>query len=192
MMLEIRTQCLLQQLSQLKGHPAFVPDDTVRAIFYIDHDRLRGPDYMDELSPLPSNFQTIFTKRITAIRRHFSSRISNPVDFDGLRKAFPYTGFLVRLARWAQLMAKQLERAIQTHGGIDTIQLALQGEFEKTQFSEEDNLGATSHPTWAERQDEALQISQGREMVEAAKAISVADTINRPTQTAHGQVHDSK
>jgi hypothetical protein len=172
LVLEIRTQYLLQELSRKHQDPAFDPDETLRAIFYVDHDRLRGPDYMDELSILPSAFEAIFTKRITAVRRHFSNDISKPVDFDGLRRAFPYTTFLVRLARWAQLMTKQHKDVIKAHGGISQIQSQLQDVYERRQSGEEGELMVGSQSRLAAGQGGAQRNSEG---IETSEVVKVTD-----------------
>jgi hypothetical protein len=154
LVLEIRTQYLFHELSKKHSHPAFDPDEMLRAIFYIDHDRLRGVDYMDDFSTLPSDFEIKFTQRITAIRRHFSNDISNPVDFGGLRREFPYTRFLIRLAKWTQLMTKQHRGLIAEYGGISQIQLRLQDEDARRQSSQEDRPPARSQLSIPQRQGE--------------------------------------
>ena len=183
LMLDIRTQYLLQGLSQKRNHPAFDPDEALRAVFYVDHDRLRGPDYMEELSTLPPDIKTIFAKRITAIRCHFSNDISNPVDFHGLRQAFPYTGFLVSLARWAQLMTKRHKDVITEHGGISQIQSLLQDEFERRQSGEEDKLGAGSPSNLAETQGRVLRDREGTKRSESEQAPNGSDSApNSPSK----------
>jgi hypothetical protein len=180
LVLEIRTQYLFQELSQKQSHPAFDPDEILRAIFYVDHDRLRGPDYMEEFSTLPSTFEAVFTKRIKAIRQHFSNNISNPVEFNGLRQAFPYTGFLVRLARWASLMTKQHQDVIAEHGGISQIQSQLQDEYERRHYREEGAISTRIQPRLAERPGEAQRNSEGAETSEVAKATNDTDPASLP------------
>jgi hypothetical protein len=157
LVLEIRTQYLFHELSKKHGHPTFDPDEMLRAIFYVDHDRLRGVDYMDDFSTLPSDFEVKFTKRITAIRRHFSNDINNPVDFGGLRQEFPYARFLIRLAKWTQLMTKQHKSLIAKYGGINQIQSRLQDEDAIRQSPKEVGLPARSPLTTPQRQGKALE-----------------------------------
>ena len=154
LVLELRTQYMLQELSERQDHPAFDPDETLRAVFYVQYDRLRGLEYHNELSSLPPAFEAIFTTRIAAIRRRFSNDINNPVDFDGLRKAFPYVSFLVRLARWAQLMTKQHKNTIADFGGISRIQSQLQDELERQESAEEEKLRINHQPKPAGKQVE--------------------------------------
>ena len=160
LVLELRTQYMLQELSERQHHPAFDPDETLRAVFYVEYDQLRGLDYHNELSSLPPTFEAIFTKRIAAIRRHFSNDINNPVDFDGLRKAFPYVSFLVHLARWAQLMTKQHKSIIADIGGISQIQSQLQDELERQESAEEEKVRISNPSEPAERQVEEQGGSQ--------------------------------
>ena len=154
LVLEIRTQYLFHELSKKYSHPAFDPDEILRAIFYADHARLRGVDYMDDFSTLPSDFEVTFTKRITAIRRYFSNDISNPVDFGGLRQEFPYTRFLIRLAKWTQLMTKQHKGVIAKYGGINQIQSELQDEDARRQPPQGDRPPARSQRGIPQRQGE--------------------------------------
>jgi hypothetical protein len=154
LVLEIRTQYLFHELSKKYSHPAFDPDEMLRAIFYVDHDRLRGVDYMDDFSTLPSDFKVKFTKRITAIRRHFSNDINNPVDFGGLRQEFSYTRFLIRLAKWTQLMTKQHEGVIAEYGGISQIQSRLRDKDARRQSPQGDRSPARSQRRIPQRQGE--------------------------------------
>jgi hypothetical protein len=192
LVLEIRTQYLRRELSRKHQDPAFDPDETLRAIFYVDHDRLRGPDYMDELSVLPSAFEAIFTKRITAIRRHFSDDISKPVDFDGLSRAFPYTTFLAHLARWAQLMTKQHKDVITAHGGISQVQSQLQDEFERRQSGDEGELMASSQSRLAEGQGGVQGNSEGTETTEVLKAIDDIVAVGVQAPNSPSKVQASK
>jgi hypothetical protein len=175
LVLETRTQYLFHELSKKHSHPAFDPDETLRAIFYVDHDRLRGVDYMDELSTLPSDFEVKFTQRITAIRRHFSNDISNPVDFGGLRREFPYTRFLIRLAKWTQLMTKQYRGLIAEYGGISQIQSRLQDEDTRRQFSQEDRPPARSQPSISQRQGEVSRNLEQEELASSGNDLRLPD-----------------
>ena len=179
LVLELRTQFLLQELSVKRNRPAFDADETLRDIFYCHHDRLRGLDYNDKDSTLPSLNETIFTKRIAAIRRHFSNDISNPVDFDRLRQKFPYMNFLVCLAQWAQSMVKEHQSAITDFGGISQIQSQLQDEFERRQSREENRLTASGQ-------------SRGTTVTKATNLRDDADPARVPALTSSGEVQTSK
>lgn len=167
LVLEIRTQYLFHELSKKHSHPAFDPDEILRAIFYVGHDRLRGVDYMDDFSTLPSDFEAKFTKRITAIRRHFSNDISNPVDFGGLHQEFPYTRFLIRLAKWTQLMTKQHKGLIAKYGGISQIHSRLRDEDARRKSSHEDRSPTRSQLSTPQRQGE---VSRNLEQEELASS----------------------
>jgi hypothetical protein len=175
LVLEIRTQYLFHELSKEHSHPAFDPDEMLRAIFYTDHDRLRGVDYMDDFSTLPSGFEVKFTKRITAIRRHFSNDISNPVDFGRLRQEFPYTRFLIRLAKWTQLMTKQHKGVIAEYGGISQIQSGLQDENARRQSPQGDQPPARSQRSIPQRQGEVSHNPEQEELASSRNDLRLPD-----------------
>lgn len=140
LVLEIRTQYLLNDLAEKQEHPAFDPDQLLANVFYRDPDHLRGADPLDEESTLPAKFEILFKKRITEIRRRFSTDINSPVDFGALEKEFPYAGFLVRLNQWMQLTARDHREMIRIQGSISEIQLQLQNLLDAGQPDEGSKL----------------------------------------------------
>lgn len=129
LVLEIRTQYLLQQLTYQLGRPSFDPDDMTRQVFYLDDsDELRGFSIWDQQPSLSPGLESLFVKRITTIRQHFSSdnNEDSSADIASLNSAFPYDVFLNRFISWSALTTNVQRQVLAARGGVQEIQRFLQ------------------------------------------------------------------
>ncbi|KAI9841299.1 MAG: hypothetical protein M1837_000785 [Sclerophora amabilis] len=83
-------------------------------------------DLTDKHFELLKATQVLTAKRMKFIVSFFDKstqarRTSSTVDIGGLEKSFPWQGFILKLATWAQLRSKEIDHQIAIRGGIGLI-----------------------------------------------------------------------
>lgn len=137
--LDLRTQLAILDFERQMGSgtQGFIPDEHLEAIFF-QSESSQGTEDVPILrgwgisalgsddSVLPQVFQSKVDERLAAMRQFFVTdeellSQSEAVDLDGLGANFPWKSVVLRLLGWVRLRSRELQTAIQHHGGATSI-----------------------------------------------------------------------
>ncbi|RFU34847.1 hypothetical protein B7463_g1474, partial [Scytalidium lignicola] len=136
--LQIRTQTVILSLMSYRGDPAITPEELLVDVFY------HPPDRRDEqLSIFDDAIRNSQPKEIARMREGLiapalletqndriiqrmilirSAFVKLDVDFDRLDEIFPWTIFLTETVEWSRKRLGEIEKSVETQGGVDSIQ----------------------------------------------------------------------
>lgn len=131
--IEFRTQLTIMYLRKQASSAGFDPTDRLLDIWNMrgsktDPPPIRGwetPGLQSEGGVVSGRHLGIVEERLRQIKTHISG---NRVNFDELRKEFPWAGFINTALGWSHQRNAKIRGAIQTQGGLDQILSNLEKE----------------------------------------------------------------
>jgi hypothetical protein len=163
--LDLRTHLLKLNLQMHKNNETFDPNGLLTYMFFNEGDdvselRLRGfniATLRDGDGSLPSRFQDDVYDRVNDIRRYFRDDTKDPVDFEGLEIAFPWSELLLNAAKWIRIRQQEISRVLCQQPGMKDQYKLLEQEINRRS-----NFGGLMHapaPAEAHRADAAASPS---------------------------------
>lgn len=147
--LELRTQFLIILLAREENEANFDPNTILLSVFYLEDQQVfRGWDIdglQDEEARLPQEYEAMVIERVKDIRQYFVGGLKDPVDFNGLESAFPWSEFIAAVARWCRLRANEIDEQLMELGGSGNVILELEKEVEHRRRHEMET-SQHSHP----------------------------------------------
>ncbi len=145
--LEIRTQFAVALLTERNSEPNFDPDEVLEQVFSLGENgnvahfqgfiaeglRIRN-------NILPKDFELPVSRRIQALREHFSESIEGSVNIRSLTASFPWAKFISETMVWIQARAAELIQQIDQQGGINSIQQGIEERINSAGDQKPDNV----------------------------------------------------
>ena len=146
LVLDIRTQYLIHRLRDEADLASFDPDTLLKDVFvYTENEvALRGVEPLSDSSRLSPEADRKFRERIVAIREYFLRDANHPVNWEGLKTAFPYLGFLTEFVKFVKLIVSAHRNMIDSGGGVDQIQENIEREFKRARGQSSESGGASA------------------------------------------------
>lgn len=147
--LEIRTQFVIRELEERKDDDVFSPRTILASVFYHppkskkptsktpiwgkvppgffedanNNEHLR--DVLGDMAPNSEEQARKIQQRVLDVSESFNDDIAvaagDPMDFDHLKKWYPWIEFLTKLLQWAQFRYHEISGSIEEQGGVDAI-----------------------------------------------------------------------
>ena len=122
-MVEILTQVYISKVEEKFSEPHFDPDDELDEVFFDEDGTVKGS------SEKATHAKTL--NRIETIRSFFNVTAPQHIDIEAFRNEFPWSDFVVRVAKWSVARKEELCKMIELKGGMEKlIDLLQAGNFE--------------------------------------------------------------